>query len=323
MYYPNDLVIVLIPNVINNGYTYRLTAKADLGELVTVTVMNKKFFGVIIGRDNENTLAPEKIKPVLQTHGAKLPKTTLTWIEKMANWTMMPMGSVWKLMSSPADFAAAKKSSLKNYHDTNIITLSPEQQTAANAIKLDGFSATLLDGITGSGKTQVYFDAVLRAYNNDNQVLLMMPEIALTAQFSERFEKRFGAPPVIWHSNLTPAQRRDIWHGILAGDIKMIVGTRSALFLPWQNLGLIVVDEEHDTSYKQEEMGNYHARDMAVLMAKLGNFPIVLASATPSFETLYNVDIGKYSRLCLISRYGGASLPKIEIIDQRKKLEDS
>jgi len=207
----------------------------------------------------------------------------------------------------------------KNYFDTQTITLSPEQAAAASAIKFDGFSTTLLDGITGSGKTQVYFDAALRAYNNGKQVLLMMPEIALTAQFSDRFEKRFGAKPVIWHSNLTPAQRRDIWHGVIGGDIKMVVGTRSALFLPWQNLGLIVVDEEHDTSYKQDEMGNYHARDMAVLMAKLADFPILLASATPSFETLYNVDMGKYSRLVLTNRYGGASLPKIEIIDQRKK----
>jgi len=321
MFSQDDLVKVLIPNVINNGYTYRLTKPAEPGQLVTVTVMNKKYLGVIMDADTDNKLPPEKIKSVLQVHDAKLPKATLAWIEKMANWTMMPMGAVWKLMSGPADFTKIHNSKfiIHNYKDTQTITLNPEQQAAANALGLDGFSAMLLDGITGSGKTQVYFEAALRIYNRGRQVLLMMPEIALTTQFSDRFVKRFGAKPVIWHSNLTPAKRRDIWHGVLAGDIKMIVGTRSSLFLPWQDLGMIVVDEEHDTSYKQDDMGNYHARDMAVLLAKLSNIAIILASATPSFETLYNAGQGKYSRLVLTSRYGGARLPKIEIIDLRKK----
>ena len=146
----------------------------------------------------------------------------------------------------------------------------------------------------------------------------MMPEIALTAQFMHRFAARFGAAPVVWHSNLTAARRREIWRGVLRGEIRMVVGTRSALFLPWQNLGLIVVDEEHDTSYKQEDMGNYHARDMAVLRGKIAGFPVVLASATPSAETLQNVASGKYQVLRLTSRVGGAQLPKIETIDLRE-----
>ena len=164
----------------------------------------------------------------------------------------------------------------------------------------------------------VYFDAALRAYNAGKSVLLMMPEIALTAQFMSRFESRFGAPPVVWHSNLTAARRRDIWRGVMCGDIRMVVGTRSALFLPWQNLGLIVIDEEHDSSYKQEDMGNYHGRDMAILRAKLSNFPVVLASATPSEETMRNVELGRYGHLVLKSRYGGAELPKIETVDLRE-----
>ncbi len=175
-----------------------------------------------------------------------------------------------------------------------------------------------MDGITGSGKTQVYFDAAWRAYSKGKSVLLMMPEISLTTQFIKRFEKRFGAPPVVWHSNLTAARRRDIWRGVLNGKIKMLVGTRSALFLPWKNLGLIVVDEEHDSSYKQEDMGNYHGRDMAVLRAKISGFPVILASATPSEETLRNVEIGRYKRLALKSRFGGATLPTIKTIDLRE-----
>ena len=208
------------------------------------------------------------------------------------------------------------------YRDMGNIVLNNEQdmaaQTLANALNKNEFSVYLLDGITGSGKTQVYFDATLRAYNAGKSVLLMMPEIALTAQFMDRFTKRFGNPPVVWHSNLTSARRRDIWRGVARGDIRIVVGTRSALFLPWQNLGLIVVDEEHDTSYKQEDMGNYHARDMAVLRGKISGFPIVLASATPSVETLHNVSIGKYNRIRLNSRYGGAQLPEISTIDMRQ-----
>jgi primosomal protein N' (replication factor Y) len=145
----------------------------------------------------------------------------------------------------------------------------------------------------------------------------MMPEIALTAQFRQRFVSRFGAPPVIWHSNLTAASRRDIWRGVAAGEIRMVVGTRSALFLPWRDLGLIVVDEEHDSSYKQEDMGSYHARDMAILRARIADFPIVLASATPSAETLKKVHEDAYACSCLTARFGGAALPNIELIDMR------
>jgi len=207
------------------------------------------------------------------------------------------------------------------YNDTGAVKLNTEQQAAADtigaAIARGGFSVHLLDGITGSGKTQVYFDAAWRAYSAGASVLLMMPEIALTAQFMDRFTKRFGAPPVVWHSNLTAAARREIWRGVARGDIRMVVGTRSALFLPWQKLGLIVVDEEHDPSYKQEDMGNYHARDMAVLRAKIAGFPVILASATPAAETLNNADMGRYVHLRLTSRFGGASLPAISTIDLR------
>lgn len=208
------------------------------------------------------------------------------------------------------------------YSDMCNITLNSEQQRAADEIGRrisdGGFSVSLLDGITGSGKTQVYFDAAWRAYSSGRSVLLMMPEIALTAQFMHRFESRFGAPPVVWHSNLTAARRRQIWRDVLSGKIRMVVGTRSALFLPWQDLGLIVIDEEHDTSYKQEDMGNYHARDMAILRAQIAKIPVVLASATPASETLENINLGKYHHLRLTSRFGGAQLPDISTIDLRE-----
>ncbi len=232
--------------------------------------------------------------------------------------TMIKGGMLKPVAARPVTSAADYVS---QYHDCGHITLNPQQAVAAaeigRHIDSGGFSVHLLDGVTGSGKTQVYFDAVWRAYAAGKSVLLMMPEIALTAQFMNRFRARFGAAPVVWHSNLTAARRRDIWRGVAQGDIRVVVGTRSALFLPWQNLGLIVIDEEHDGSYKQEDMGNYHARDMAILRAKIAGFPVVLASATPSAETLENVARGKYFGVRLTSRYGGAQMPQIETIDMR------
>jgi len=313
------IIKVLIPNEINNGYDY--LGSGNIGDLVMAPVRNKPFLGLVIGEGDGN-IAPDKLKPIISPVPYRIPQSAVRWIQKMSEWTMLPMGSIWKLMSSAADFDTKirnQKSEVRNYFDTGAIQLNDEQQTAARSIKLDGFAVHLLDGITGSGKTQVYFDAAMRVYGAGKSVLMMMPEIALTAQFAGRFREKFGAEPVIWHSNLTPAKRRNIWRGVLAGDIKIVVGTRSALFLPWQDLGLLIIDEEHDSSYKQEEMGIYHARDMAILLAKIADFPVILASATPSFETINNVNLGKYSKSVLTCRFGGAKLPKIEIIDMRKK----
>lgn len=395
MFKPGDVVKVLIPNVVNAGYDYRLTAAADLGTFVACTVMNRMYIGVVYGI-GDSGLPAQKIKNVSQVFPTHLSVADLQWIQKMSEWTLMSPGAVLRLIVNVPDaflpprveqlygfksdtgvrmttarqavadaFAsnddepmsasdiqniarvssAVVRTMIKNgtleprdcraverdsfayeYHDMGTVQLNDEQAAAAaaigTAINMGGFSVYLLDGITGSGKTQVYFDSAWRAYNRGESVLLMMPEIALTAQFMTRFAHRFGAPPVVWHSNLTAARRREIWRGVLNGDIRMVVGTRSALFLPWQNLGLIVVDEEHDTSYKQEDMGNYHARDMAVLRAKIAGFPVVLASATPSAETMQNIADGRYNHLRLTSRFGGAQLPTIKTIDLRENRPD-
>ncbi len=397
MFNAGDIVKVLIPNVVNAGYDYRLTAPATLGQFVACRVMNRPYVGVVWGV-GDSGLPAEKIKNVSDVYDARLAVADLQWIAKMSGWTLMTPGAVLRLIVNVPDAFSPPKmeqlyglnitdnvrmtasrlavadafasndgdpmsaSDIQNiahvsasvvrtmigqgllipreqrasvsaalrrdtiYHDCGNIKLNTEQQAAADtigaAIDAGGFSVFLLDGITGSGKTQVYFDAAWRAYSRGASVLLMMPEIALTAQFMHRFTARFGAAPVVWHSNLTAARRREIWRGVLNGEIRMVVGTRSALFLPWQNLGLIVVDEEHDTSYKQEDMGNYHARDMAVLRAKIAGFPVVLASATPAAETLQNVQSGKYKSLRLVSRFGGAQMPTIETIDLRENRPD-
>lgn len=200
--------------------------------------------------------------------------------------------------------------------------LSPRQAEIADAlcrhVKDRAFKATLLDGVTGSGKTEVYFEAIAAAIAIGRPVLVLLPEIALSAQWLERFEKRFGVRPAEWHSDLPPGTRRRTWRAVMEGRVPVLVGARSALHLPFRDLGLIVVDEEHDGSFKQEEGVIYHARDMAVLRAQGAGCPIVLASATPSLETMNNVDAGRYENARLTERHGSASLPDVTLVDLRK-----
>jgi len=179
------------------------------------------------------------------------------------------------------------------------------------------YSATVLDGVTGSGKTEVYFDAVAKVLDQGRQVAVLLPEIGLTSQWLNRFEKRFGAAPDLWHSDLSHGQRKRVWRRTAEGRARVVVGARSALFLPYADLGLIVVDEEHDPSFKQEEGAIYHARDMAVVRASLGDFPVILVSATPSLETIANISAGRYDCVHLPDRYGAAGLPEIAAIDMR------
>lgn len=202
-------------------------------------------------------------------------------------------------------------------------SLSSEQQLASRAIcnqvSQGGFKPFLLDGITGSGKTEVYFEGLIEALKEEGtQVLVLVPEIALTSQWLKRFEARFGTRPVVWHSDIGVAARRRAWRAVASGDARVVVGARSALFLPFRKLAFITVDEEHDPSFKQEEGVLYHARDMAIVRAKQANCPAVLASATPSLETLVNADDGKYEKLLLRERFGTAVLPDMQAVDLRQ-----
>jgi primosomal protein N' (replication factor Y) len=183
----------------------------------------------------------------------------------------------------------------------------------------NGYSASLIDGVTGSGKTEVYFEAVADMIRAGKQTLILMPEIALTARFLDRFAARFGVRPAEWHSELSPRKRARTWSAVADGGISVVVGARSALFLPYKNLGLIVIDEEHDGAYKQEDGVHYHARDMAVVRAHIANIPIILSSATPSVETEVNARRGRYHRLALPVRFGGQSEPSIEPIDLKRE----
>ncbi len=201
--------------------------------------------------------------------------------------------------------------------------LSPAQSRAADRlverVESGGFQVTVLDGVTGSGKTETYFAAIAAALAKGKQILVLLPEIALSAQWLERFRRRFGAQPAEWHSDIGQTQRRDTWRAVADGRARVVVGARSALFLPLPELGLVIVDEEHDPSFKQEDGVCYQARDMAVLRASLAQVPIVLVSATPSLETVVNISRGRYERVHLPERHAAASLPSVALIDMRKE----
>ena len=200
--------------------------------------------------------------------------------------------------------------------------LMPEQAESAASLRglVDRrrFGVTLLAGVTGSGKTEVYLDAVAECLRQGRQALVLLPEIALSAQWLERFQARFGCPPALWHSELGGKRRRNTWRAVAEGEVKVLVGARSALFLPFPDLGLIIVDEEHETAFKQEEGVIYHARDMAVVRARLNDAACVLVSATPSLETLTNAEAGRYTALRLPRRHGAAGLPEVGVLDLRK-----
>lgn len=208
-------------------------------------------------------------------------------------------------------------------HSFDAVKLTFDQLRAAehlrDAVRKREFSVALLDGVTGSGKTETYFEAVAETLAEGRQALILLPEIALTVQFLDRFAARFGCRPVEWHSGLSPAERKRSYQRVMRGEARVVAGARSALFLPFQTLGLIVVDEEHDQAYKQEDGVIYHARDMAVVRARFENCPIVLASATPSLETFVNARRGRYVWLKLAHRHGAAEMPEVRLIDLRKE----
>ncbi|EHH67839.1 primosome assembly protein PriA [Gluconobacter morbifer G707] len=199
--------------------------------------------------------------------------------------------------------------------------LSDEQaevaQELCTPVKAHRFQVSLLEGVTGSGKTEVYFEAVAACLAEGRQVLVLLPEIALSAQWTDRFIRRFGAAPAVWHSDLGSKRRRETWRAVADGTARVVVGARSALFLPFENLGLVVVDEEHESAFKQEDGVMYHGRDMAVVRARLAKAPAILVSATPSLETLANVESGRYRHEILTSRHGNATLPDVSLIDMR------
>ncbi|MBQ8250896.1 MAG: primosomal protein N' [Alphaproteobacteria bacterium] len=317
-------ISVLFPTPLG-CYDYLSDTQLEVGTFVLAPFGKKKLIGIVWDKEPNTHIEKSKIKQILEILPFRpLPFETIQFVNWVSSYTLAPLGAVLK-MALLTDFEKISKKPLIFQHPnpTHIsLTFSQAQQNAIQIMtdQLErGFSVSLLDGVTGSGKTEVYFEALAQALKKDGQILVLLPEITLTTAWLERFEKRFGVKPALWHSGITQKQRRDTWNAILKGDAKVIVGARSALFLPYQKLNLIIVDEEHDSSFKQEDGVLYQARDMAVVRAKIAKCPIVLASATPSIESYCNVLAGKYIHIELPERFAGSCLPDIRLVDMRKK----
>ncbi|MEP3346877.1 MAG: primosomal protein N' [Litoreibacter sp.] len=277
----------------------------------------RKIFRMGTGQVDRMTPAREKVLAVLEEFGG-LAFTLKELAEQAGVGTSVVKGlaaqGAVREEDSPRDLPFARLDPSRPGKE-----LTQDQAAAVAALDRDGYSTTLLKGVTGSGKTEVYLEAVAACLRRGRQALVLLPEIALTSEFLTRVEERFGARPAEWHSGVTMTERRRVWRMVADGGAELVVGARSALFLPYRDLGLIVVDEEHDNSYKQEEGVLYNARDMTVLRASLCGAQVVLASATPSLETWANAEAGKYSRVELTSRFGDAVLPEMRAIDMRSE----
>ena len=311
-------VSVLMPASVGEAFTYAAPQDYAPGTLVEAKLANRSLIGAVW--DDDPAIIPAaRVKPITRALDIPpMPHAFRQFIDWVAEFTLAPRGAVLSLCGLAHAAKATRKSYTTPNYQPTLPTLSPDQQRAADALvkELDAPGAPIvLDGVTGSGKTEVYFHAIAAAMRAGKQVLVLVPEIALTHQWLERFQQTFWAEPAVWHSQQTPAAKARLWQGIARGEAKVVVGARSALFLPFQSLGLIVVDEEHDASYKQEDGVLYHARDMAVVRARLAKVPLILVSATPSLETLENMREGKYRTLHLPERFGKARMPDVTIVD--------
>ncbi|MEL6961060.1 MAG: primosomal protein N', partial [Pseudomonadota bacterium] len=279
----------------------------------------RKVYRLGTAEPDRMTDARRKVLDVLRDYGGL--SFTLTEVAEMAGVTSSVVKGLVKLGAvseedSPRDLPYPH---LDPDHGAKELTEDQAKgaRVLREAVRSGAYGTTLLKGVTGSGKTEVYLEAVAECLRAGRQALVLLPEIALTSEFITRVEARFGMKPAEWHSGVTMTERRRCWKMVGQGEAQMIVGARSALFLPYRDLGLIVVDEEHDTSYKQEDGVLYNARDMAVLRASLNSAQVVLASATPSLESWANVEAGKYARVTLTSRFGAAVMPEMSAIDMR------
>ena len=268
-------------------------------------------------------LTPQRLAAIDALHGEQASIRELAELASVSDGVLRGLVSAGVLEPVTVDLDRPYPRARAN-HD--VPELSPDQQAAADifsaAVKAQEFAPFLLDGVTGSGKTECYFEAIAEAIRMERQVLVLLPEIALTQNFLRRFEARFGVPPVLWHSSLKASERRRAWRAIVSGQAQVVVGARSALFMPYAKLGLIVVDEAHEVSFKQDDGVRYNARDVAVIRAKFEHVPVILASATPALESLQLAEAGVYTKVELPARFGGAELPKVSIVDLRSEVPE-
>ena len=313
---------ILLPNIFDYPFTYESDLKLKLGDYVIVPFGKSKITGVVWDEFEKNDNKNFKIKRVLKKlEISALKKDTIKFLNWFSEYNLIPKGMALKM--SLLSSKAIEKLTEEKYKDyaTNLknhfFELSQEQKRSLKLMnKLsDKFRVHVLQGTTGSGKTIVYFEALKSLIEKGFQGLILLPEIGLTGQFENKFFEFFGFKPAVWHSGISKKKKEIIWSGVNVGKIKVIIGARSSLFLPFKKLGMIIVDEEHDQSYKQDEGVVYNARDMAIVRASFENIPINLITAVPSIETYENIKKGKYSVSKLKKRYQDAALPKYEIIN--------
>ncbi len=322
-------VPILLPNIFNHPFTYDTNIKLKLGDYVEVPFGKSKATGVVWDEFEKNINKNFVTKKVIKKFNIPcLNKNLIKFLNWFSEYNMIPKGMALKLLLLSSK--AIEELPKKNYEHFNYkiknqeFKLTSQQKENLKNMNFSNqkFKVHVLQGVTGSGKTIVYFEALRKILKNGFQGLILLPEIGLTSQFEKKFIDFFGFKPAIWHSGITKKNKEIIWSGVVNKKINVVIGARSSLFLPFKNLGLIIVDEEHDQSYKQDEGIIYNARDMAVSRASFENIPINLVTAVPSIETYHNIKKGKYTSSKLDKRYKNASLPKYEIINLNKiKLE--
>lgn len=321
---------ILLPTNTNQTYDYLVPEKTklELGSFVSVPFRNKEMKG-IVWFDSGDKVAIEKLKTVSKVYNQiKLERDYISFLDFFYKYNLTPISKVLRLVL-PKDNILENFEN--NYDDKKKVDLSSETkikltklqkklaEKLSESVKKNKFERFLIDGVTGSGKTEIYFEAINQALRAGNQSLILLPEIALVNSLFKRVKDRFGFEPAVWHSETKASEKRKIWNDAATGKIKLVIGARSALFLPFKNLNLIVIDEEHDSTYKQQEQVIYNARDMAIARASFENSVIVMASATPSMESIFNVRAKKYNQLSLPKRIGSAGLPSINVIDMREE----
>ena len=319
-------VPILVPNIFDHPFTYE-SGKIDLklGDYVLIPFGKSKITGVVwneFEKENNKKFIVKKV--ISKLNISSLNQDTINFLNWFSQYNLIPKGMALKLLLLSGE--AIENIDLKKFEKfesktkKKIFSLTKEQADALRDLNVESnkFRVHVLQGTTGSGKTIVYFESLKTIINKGFQGLIMLPEIGLTSQFEEKFKEFFGFNPAIWHSRITKKNKRIIWNGISSGKIKVVIGARSSLFLPYKNLGLIIVDEEHDQSYKQDEGVIYNARDMAISRAYFLNIPINLITAVPSIETFENIKSKKYKISRILNRFKNASLPNYEIIDLNK-----
>lgn len=318
------IVSVIIPLKLNKAYSYICSESIEIGAIVRVS-FGKATYNAIVVKIEKTTDSYANLKTIEYIYPQKFNYNFMSFIKFFAEYTLTPLGLVAQtLLRYFIDLPVEDTSDNFCLSSVTQNNLTVEQQLATDKlVALCDFkkhNTILLEGVTGSGKTEIYFEAILKALQNGGQVLVLLPEISLTKQFLDRFTKKFGFKAQSWNSSLSKKRKIDIWQNCLNGKIRLIVGVRSTIFLPFKNLQLIIVDEEHDSSYKQEENIFYHTRDMAIARGNFDSIPVILSSATPSIETVVNTKNRKYEHIILNTRFNDIKMPNLNLVDLNNSL---